>query len=86
MKAGTSYGQPIIISYENYPYQTIPTVNDYNTIGGDPIVIRGKNFGHLLNKIQIVSYGMLSVSLPVPSIPCFACLFPSLKSTVTKVS
>ena len=59
-KAGTSYGQPIIISYENFPSQIIPDVNDYNTTGGEPIVILGKNLGHLLWKIETASYGMLS--------------------------
>ena len=59
-KAGTSYGQPIIVSYDNFPSQLVPNVNDFNTTGGEPVVIVGKNLGHLLWKIEFVSYGMLS--------------------------
>ena len=59
-KAGTSYGQPIIVSYDNFPSQLVPNVNDFNTTGGEPVVIVGKNLGHLLWKVQTVSYGMMS--------------------------
>jgi len=59
-KAGTSYGQPIIINYENYPMQFPTDVNTYNTTGGDYITVVGKNIGFLGWKVETVSYGMLS--------------------------
>ncbi len=58
--AQTSYARPVVTEYENYPTRLVNVVDQYNTSGGEDIVIVGKNFGFLNSRLDSLTYGMLT--------------------------
>ena len=79
-RANSSYGPPVIIDYK-----IVRTgLEEFDTSGGQRVIVSGRNFGHDISKVELLTYGMASVD--EFTVDMSTCSIWDLHNTIASIS